>query len=337
MAGFVLRRLAWALVILFAVATITFVLARVVPANPAAFLAGQNASAETVARITAQYGLDRPLPEQYANYMGGLVQGDLGDSFRTRRAVTADLAQFLPATLELLLVAVAVYLALSLALGTIAARARSRIADGGIRLVTMVGTGIPVFWLGLTLQLVFFYHLQLLPLDGRFPIRADMPPSVTGFLLVDTLLALDPAAFLSVLRHLALPVTAIVVSLLAVGVRMTRGAVLEQYRQPYVRTLRGKGIPGLAILRRHVLRNAANPILTVTGIQFGYMISWVILVEVIFNWPGIGLYAFRSFEVFDYAPIIALTLVATVVFAVVNLVTDLLYPVIDPRVQRAGS
>ncbi len=336
MARFIAARLAWTALIVVAVATITFVLSRVVPADPAAFLAGQNASAETVARIRAQYGLDRPLLEQYLTYMTGLLRGDLGESFRTRRPVAADLAEFLPATLELLVVSFAVYLVLSLVLGYVAARAQARWTDAFVRLATMIGTGIPVFWLGLTLQLVFFYHLGWLPLDGRYPIRDAPPPTVTRFFVIDSILALDWEALAATLRHLVLPVAAVVLSLLAVGVRLVRAALIEQYDQPYVRTLRGKGLSQSAILLRHVLRNALNPIITVTGIQFGYMISWIVLVEVIFNWPGIGLYAFKSFEVFDYAPVIALTLVATVVFAFVNLLSDLAYPIVDPRIGAAG-
>ena len=330
----VARRLVWTMVILFAIATITFMLERVVPANPAAFLAGQNAPAETVERIKVQYGLDKPVPVQYVTYMSGLLHGDLGVSFRTRRAVSEDLIQFLPATLELLFVSFAVYVALSLTLGIMAAQMRGRRADSIIRVTTMVGTGIPVFWLGLVLQLVFFYYLGWLPIDGRYPTRADLPEPITGFLLLDSLLHVDGTALTNALGQLILPAAAIVLSLLAVGVRLTRGAFIEQGDRLYVRTLRGKGVRPSRILLKHMLRNALNPIITTTGTQFGYMISWVVLVEVIFSWPGIGLYAFKSFEIFDYAPVIALTLVSTVVFAIVNLASDLLYPIVDPRVQR---
>jgi len=333
--GFVARRLVWTLVILFAIATITFVLERVVPANPAAFLAGQDASAETVELIKRQYGLDKPVPVQYVTYMTGLLQGDLGVSFRSRRAVADDLIQFLPATLELLLVSFTVYVALSLLLGIAAAQLRGHWADSIIRVSTMVGTGMPAYWLGLMLQLVFFYHLRWLPLDGRYPIREDLPEPITRFLLLDSVLRLDATQFTNALGQLILPVTAIVLSLLAVGVRLTRAAFIEQGDRLYVRTLRGKGLRPSRILLKHVLRNALNPIITTTGTQFGYMISWVVLVEVIFNWPGIGLYAFKSFEVFDYAPVIALTLVSTTAFAIVNLASDLLYPIVDPRVKRA--
>ena len=166
----------------------------------------------------------------------------------------------------------------------------------------MVGTGIPVFWLGMTLQFVFFYKLHWLPLGARFPIREAAPPVVTGFLLVDSLLVGSLTDVVAALKHLALPAATIVINLLAVGTRLTRAALIREQDRLYVRTARGKGLSPSRILFKHVLRNALSPILTATTMQFGYMISWVILVEVIFDWPGIGLYAYQSFEVFDYSP-----------------------------------
>jgi peptide/nickel transport system permease protein len=285
-----MKRLAWGVLVLLLVAVLTFFLSRVVPADPAAFLAGQNASEETVARIRAEYGLDRPLAIQFARYLGGLVHGDFGESIRTHRSVAEDLGDFLPATLELLIVSFILYLLLSFYLAVAAARRAGGWLDSTVRLGTMLGTGIPVFWLGMALQFFFFYKLHWLPLSGRFPIREVQPPTVTGFLLVDSILAGDPSAFWASLRSLILPALTIVLNLL-------------------------------------------SPILTVTTMQFGYMISWVILVEVIFDWPGIGLYAYQSFQVFDYAPVIALAIVSTAGFVLINLAMDLLYPVIDPRVR----
>ena len=337
MATFLAKRLVWGILVLLLVAVITFFLSRVVPADPAAFLAGQNASEETVARIRAEQGLDRPLSEQFAAYVGGLVQGDFGQSIRSRRPVATDLAQFLPATLELLVVSFAVYLALSFSLAVLAVRKPGGAVDSAIRVMTMLGTGIPVFWLGMTLQFVFFYKLHWLPLGARFPIREIAPPVVTGFLLVDTLLAGNGTAFLGALRHLALPALTIVVNLLAVGTRLSRAALMEEQKRLYVRTARGKGLGPGPILFKHMLRNAMSPILTATTMQFGYMISWVILVEVIFDWPGIGLYAYQSFQVFDYAPVIALAIVSTAGFVLINLVMDILYPIIDPRVQSLAE
>ncbi len=337
MIAFLAKRLAWGALVLALVAATTFFLSRVVPADPAAFLAGQNASEATVERIRIEHGLDRPLVEQFYNYMSGLLRGDLGDSIRTRRSVTTDLAQYLPATLELLMVSFVFYLAASFALAVLAARRPGGIVDGSIRLMTMIGTGIPVFWLGMSLQFLFFYKLQWLPLGGRFPIRDVAPPVVTGFLLVDTLLSGSLTAFLASLKHMALPAFTIVLNLLAVGTRLTRAALIQEERSQYVRTARGKGLSPGVILYKHMLRNALSPILTATTMQFGYMISWVILVEVIFDWPGIGLYAYQSFQVFDYAPVIALAIVSTASFVLINLVMDILYPIIDPRVQDVAG
>lgn len=332
--AFLARRFVWSLVVLFVLATVTFVLARIVPADPAAFLAGQNASPAAVAAIRHEYGLDKPLDVQYADYMTGLLHGNLGISIRTRDPVGSDIASYLPATLELLFASFLVYIAASLLLG-IASAYRARGPFGStVKLLTMAGTGLPVFWIGAVLQLVFFYKLGWLPLGDRLGELATPPPRVSGFYTIDSLLAGQWNTFIDALAHLVLPSAAIVASLLAVGMRQTQAAVMQELRQHYVRTARGKGLSEPRIALKHVLRNALNPILTVTGVQFGYMVSWVILVEVVFNWPGIGLYAYQSFEVFDYAPIIAVTLIATVVFLAVNLLTDIAYAVIDPRVRH---
>lgn len=337
MMSFLAKRLAWSILVVFVVATLTFVLSREVPADPAAFLAGQNTSAETIARIRSEYNLDKPIWFQYGSYMGGLLRGDFGQSIRTKQPVGVDLRNFLPATLELLFSSFTLYFVACWVLAILAVRWHGKWLDSSIRVFTMLGSGIPVFWLGMTLQFVFFYELHLLPLGGRFPLRDTPPDTVTGFLLIDSLFAGDPSAFGAALQSLILPSLAIALNLLAVGTRMSRAALLTEYSKPYVRTARGKGVGPSRILYRHVLRNAVTPVLSATSIQFGYMISWVILVEVIFDWPGIGLYAYQSFEVFDYAPVVALAIVSTVVFLAINLVMDLLYPLIDPRIRGAST
>lgn len=337
MSTFLLKRICWALLVLLVVASLTFLLSRVVPADPAAFLAGQNASAETVARIRTEYGLDRPLSAQFVGYLADLLHGDFGLSLRTKRPVSADLANFLPATLELLFASFFGYIVLSLALAVAAARRPGGKVDAVIRLFTMLGSGIPVFWLGMALQFLFFYKLGLFPLGGRFPLRETPPPTHTGFLLVDSVMAGQPDAFFDALRCLVLPSLAIVLNLLAVGTRMSRAALIQEYGQQYVRTARGKGVGAARILWKHVFRNALAPLLTVTSMQFGYMISWVILVEVIFGWPGIGLYAYQSFQVLDYAPVVALAVVSTAVFSLINLLLDLAYPLIDPRMRSVRA
>lgn len=334
MSVFLVKRLAWGGAVLLSVAVLTFILARLVPADPAAFLAGENASAAAVERIRVELGLDRPLMEQFTSYFSGLLRGNLGLSMRTSRPVAQDLADFLPATLELLAVGFLLYISTSFGLALLSIRRPGGFLDSFVRVATMLGTGIPVFWLGMGLQFIFFYKLGWLPLSSRYPVREIAPPGVTGFLLIDTLLAGDLHAFGLALKHLCLPALTIVMNLLAVGTRLTRSTLLEERTRPYVRTALSKGLGPQRVLFRHVLRNAANPILVATSMQLGYLISWVLVIEVIFDWPGIGLYAYKSFQLFDYGPVIALALVSTAGFVIINLLIDLLQPLIDPRIRR---
>jgi peptide/nickel transport system permease protein len=331
---FLLRRALWALLVIWVVSVITFGLSRVVPADPAAFVAGLGATKSQIETIRKEMGLDKPLVVQYANYATGLAHLDLGTSIRTRRSVGADLRHFLPATLELNLIAFGVYVALSLALGILAALRPRGVVDLIIRIGAISGSAIPVFWLAIVLQLLFYTRLGWLPIGGRIDVHADPPPFVTGFFTIDSLLDGDVGLFLSVLKHMILPVTTIVLSLLAVGTRLTRATFIEELSKPYVRVAASKGLTERQIIVRHVLKNALNPVITVTSIQFAYLLAWTILIEAIFLWPGIGLYAYDSFQALDYSPIMALALVVTVAFVLINLITDLIYPLLDPRITR---
>jgi ABC-type dipeptide/oligopeptide/nickel transport system permease component len=333
MLSYVLRRLAWTVLILLLITVITFVLSRVVPANPVAMAAGLGASTEQVAEVRRVMGLDEPLPVQYVRYMQGLARLDFGASIRTQRAVGQDLRVFLPATFELVGVSFTLYMLIAIPLGILAALRTGGFIDLIIRGSAMLSSAVPVFWLAMILQLVFFARLGWLPSGARIDVRAPPPQLVTGFFSVDSLLAGDVNQFASVLKHLILPVSAIVLSLLAVGVRLTRATMLQELQQQYVRTARGKGLRQARIVFGHVLRNALNPVISMLGIQLGYLLAWIILVETIFQWPGIGLYAYDSFQGLDYSPIMALTLVFSFFFVVVNLVTDVLYPILDPRIS----
>jgi ABC-type dipeptide/oligopeptide/nickel transport system permease component len=334
MATFLLRRALWALLVIWAVSLITFTLSRVVPADPAAFVAGLGATKSQIASVRKEMGLDRPLPAQYVSYVRGLVKLDLGKSIRTRRPVAADLRHFLPATLELILISFGLYIFLSLALGVFAALHPSGIVDLAIRFGVISGSAIPVFWLAIVLQLLFYTRLGWLPIGGRIGVHETPPPFVTGFFTIDSLLAGDFHLFLSVVKHLILPVTTVMLSLLAVGTRLARATFREELSKPYVRVAASKGLSERRILFRHVLKNALNPIITVTSIQLAYLLAWTILIEAIFTWPGIGLYAYESFQALDYNPIMALALLVSVAFVVINLITDLIYPLIDPRIAR---
>jgi ABC-type dipeptide/oligopeptide/nickel transport system permease component len=333
MVRYIVRRLAWTVLVLFLISLITFVLSRVVPANPAAMVTGLGASTEQINEVRRIMGLDQPLPAQYERYMKGLVHLDFGESIRTQRPVTDDLRVFLPATFELMIISFVIYVLIAVPLGMRSAVRTGGLIDFLIRGLSIIGSGVPVFWLALLLQLVFFARLGILPSGGRIGARATAPPHVTGFFTVDSLMAGDTRLFISVAQHLILPVAAIVVSMLAVGVRLTRASMLQELNQHYVRTARSKGLAERRILFGHVLRNALNPVISMFGIQLGYLLAWIILVETIFQWPGIGLYAYNSFQGLDYAPIMALTLVFSAFFVLVNLVTDLIYPMLDPRIS----
>jgi peptide/nickel transport system permease protein len=333
MLGYVLRRLGWAVLILLLITVITFVLSRVVPANPVVMAAGLGASTEQVQEVRRVMGLDQPLPIQYERYMEGLARLDFGKSIRTQRSVGQDLQVFLPATFELMIISFAIYVLIALPMGVLAALRPGGVTDGVIRFSAMLSSAMPVFWIAMILQVVFFARLGWLPSGGRVDVRAVGPPLVTGMFTIDSLLAGDVGTFMAVLKHLILPVSAIVLSLLAVGTRLTRATMLQELDQQYVRTALGKGLRGYQIVFAHVLKNALNPVISMLGIQLGYLLAWIILVETIFQWPGIGLYAYDSFQGLDYAPIMALTLVFSLFFVLVNLVTDLLYPVLDPRIR----
>lgn len=329
---YVLRRLAWTVLILLLITVITFVLSRVVPANPVVMAAGLGASKEQVAEVRRVMGLDDPLPVQYVRYMEGLARLDFGASIRTQRAVGEDLRVFLPATFELVVISFTLYMLVAIPLGVLAALRTGGFIDVLIRGSAMLSSAVPVFWLAMILQLVFFARFGWLPSGARIDVRGSPPPLLTGFFSLDSLASGDLNLFISVLKHLILPVSAIVLSLLAVGVRLTHATMLQELQQQYVRTARGKGLPEIRIVFGHVLRNALNPVISMLGIQLGYLLAWIILVETIFQWPGIGLYAYESFQGLDYSPIMALTLVFSSFFVVVNLVTDLMYPVLDPRI-----
>jgi peptide/nickel transport system permease protein len=333
MVKYIGKRLGWAVAVLLCVTIVTFVLSRVVPADPAASVAGLGATPEQIAAIRAEMGLDKPLPEQYGVYMKGLIHGDLGTSIRTGRSVTSDLGDYLPATFELVAYGFAIYLVLAVGLGTLAATSRSRAVDGTVRVFSIISSGAPVFWIGMLLQLFFFAHLGWLPAGGRIDVAATPPDQITGFYTLDYLLHGDVPQAWEAARHLILPVATVVLSLLGVGVRLTRGSVATELEQGYVRTAHAKGLNTPRIVIRHVLKNALNPVVSMAGVQLGYLFAWIILVETIFQWPGIGSYAFESFQALDYAPIMSLTLVISAMFVLINLAVDLVYPLLDPRIR----
>lgn len=334
MGKLLLERLLTLALKLFGMAVILFVVTQVLPADPAAVAAGTDARPEQIEKIRQELGLDRPFHEQFLTYISGLARGDLGKSLLTRRAVSDDLKLRFPASLELAILSGVVIVILGVGLGIIAAINAGNALDWLIRAFVVIGMAIPPFVLALVLQLVFAKWLDLFPLEGRLHTLMAPPPFRTGLYTVDSLLAGQWDIFWSSLRHLALPVAALALGRLAVGARFTRSGMLETLNQPYVRTARAKGLREGPVILRHAFRNALIPVVTMLGIQIGFLLSGVVLVEVVFTWPGLGRYAVDSVLSFDFYAVIGAALVIAVIFVVSNTIVDLLYAQLDPRISH---
>ncbi|MFF4415555.1 ABC transporter permease [Streptosporangium sp. NPDC001559] len=332
---FLVRRVLTALLLAVGITLVTFVLTNLVPGDPVAANLGQRALGDPaiVAQWRADHGLDKPLPQQYLLHLQGVLQGDLGTSQQSHRPVLDDLSEAVPATLELAGTAILISLVAGVAFGVIAALRRDRLPDHVLRVLSLVGISVPTFWLALTTFYIFFYRLQITPGSGRIDPGMTAPPHVTGLYTVDAALAGQWDVFSSALGHLATP--ALVLALYTIGLltRFTRSAVLEVMGQDYVRAARAKGLPGRVILFRYVLRSALVPIITVAGLAFGSLLSGTVLVEAIFAWPGVGQYAYKSATSLDLPAVMGVGLVIGAVYLVINLIVDVLYGVIDPRVR----
>lgn len=319
--------------VLMGVSVLTFFIAHVVPADPVLVALGEHAREDQIQAYRRAYGLDRPVGVQYLIYIRRLLTGDFGISIRTRRPVAEDLREFFPATVELGGAAWAVALLLGIPAGILSALYKDRIFDHLSRIGALMGASMPVFWLGLLLLGTFYYRLRWLPGPGRMDVSAIPPPSRTGLLLVDGILAGDGAAWWNALRHLVLPALTLGLFSTAVIARMTRSAMLEVLYQDYIRTARAKGLARVRVVLRHALRNAMIPTLTIVGISFGNLLGGAVLTETIFAWPGLGRYATTSAISLDFPAVMGVTIVAAVIYTAVNLVIDLLYAKLDPRVR----
>jgi peptide/nickel transport system permease protein len=328
----VLRRLAWFVPTLLGLLAITFVISRVIPADPVALVAGDTATPAQVEALRKQLGLDRPLPVQFVHYVVRLVRGDMGTSLFTTRPVASDLAHRLPATIELTLVAMVVSVAVGIPLGVASAVWRNSVLDHALRVVTVSGLAIASFWLGIMLQLLFAMRLGWTPLNGR--LQGFPPPGVTGLLLVDAVLAGDGAAFATALRHLALPALTLAFPALATLVRFTRAGVLDVMQSNFVLYERAMGLPPSVIVWKYILRNALTSTVTQIGLLFGILLAGAVVTETVFDWPGIGTYAVNSIIRSDYSAVMGFTVWAGAIFMLVNLAADMAHTIIDPR-QRA--
>ena len=327
-------RLPLLLVLLVAVALAVFALTLQLPGDPAFVAAGGgDATPEMIAHARARLGLDRPAWVRFVYYLRNVAQGDFGRSMVNGRPVVDDLKKFWPATVELALAAIAISALLGIPLGVISAVWARRWPDRLITPGSVFLGSMPIFWLGLMAVLVFYRMADWLPAGGRLTVGLTPPPTVTGLLLVDAVIARDGAALHDALRHLVLPASILSVISLAMITRVTRAAMLDILHEDYLRTARAKGLPEAQVILRHALGNAAVPIVTVVGIQLGQLIGGVVVTETIFAWPGLGLYAVTAVENQDYPAILGFTLISTVAYVTINLVVDMLYPWLSPQTR----
>ena len=333
---FFLRRLGASLFVLIGVSVITFFLARVVPSNPAALYIGPKARTEDIERVTKELGLDKPLPVQYALYMQGLLHGDLGTSISTKRPIMRELADRVPATLELLLFAMFVAVLVGVPLGVLSARSQGSPFDIAVRTLSIAGVSLPAFFLGLIFQIVFFRDLHILPLAGRVDadLRFTAPlTEITKFILIDSFLTANWVTLKDSFLHLILPSLTLAAYPIGIIARMTRAAMLETLEQDYIRTARAYGIKQYIIVYLYALKNAISPTLTVIGLTFAFALTGAFFVEIIFNWPGLGLFTVRSLLSMDYPAIMGVTLFGSVGYVLINLIVDLLQAWVDPRIS----
>jgi peptide/nickel transport system permease protein len=318
--------------VLAGISLIVFSFIHLIPGDPAVTMLGERATPERVAEIRAQLGLDKPLSTQYAIYIGKILQGDLGASILRGDPVLRDLVRRFPATVELAISAILIAISVGVPMGIISAVWRNSLFDGVSRLIALAGVSMPIFWLGLMLAWFFGVVLGWLPTGFRLGTDVTLAP-VTNFQVLDSLIAGNTTALASSLRHLVLPAVALSTIPMAVIARMTRASLLEVLSQDYIRTAESKGLPQRSVILRHAMRNALLPVMTVTGLQVGRLLAGAILTETIFSWPGIGLWIYESIQARDYPIVQGATLFIATIFVTVNLITDLLYATVDPRIR----
>jgi peptide/nickel transport system permease protein len=316
---------------------ISFLLVQVVPADPVTANLSDQALGDpsAIAAFRKTWGLDKPLPIQYWDYLKNLAHGNLGESQQTHRPVLTDLEQFVPATFELAIPAMVLAAIIGVALGTLAAVRRGKPSDQVVRVVSLLGLSTPPFWLSILALYFFFFKLGWFPSGDRLSPIDIPPPKTTGLYTFDALVHGQWSVAGDAAKHLVLPVCVLAAYIVGLLTRFTRSAVLEVLENDYVRTARAKGLPAHVVLFRHTLRAALVPVITVTGLAFGSLLSGTVLVESIFSWPGVGQYAYKSAVSLDLRAIMGVSLFVAIVYVVVNLIVDILYGIIDPRIRVA--
>ena len=335
---FIGKRLIYLVVMLFGVATLVFILTKMIPGDPTVANLSQRAlnDPEVVAAYRAKYGLDQPVFVQYLLYIKNLLHLDLGTSIRTNKPVLDELARCYPATIELALFAIILAAVLGILFGVISAMKRNSILDQAVRALSVTGVSIPSFWFALLVLYFFYYKLHIFPGPGRLSNSFSAPATVTGMYVIDSLIEGNPAKALDALQHLILPGLVLAAFTMGLITRTTRSNLLDVMSTDYIRTARAKGLSRVGLIVRHALGNALIPVLTVIGLGLGNLLGGMVLVETIFNWPGVGQFAYESVLSVDYPSIIGVALLIALNYMVINTVVDILYGVIDPRVRCNG-
>jgi peptide/nickel transport system permease protein len=326
------RRLLSLIPVLFGMTLVVFAIIHAIPGNPAQVILGQRATAESIATLTKELGLDRPWYIQYFDYINALIHGDLGTSLRTRGPINEEIWPFLAATIELTVVAMIIAIVIGVNAGIISAWFSKSWFDYVAMVFALVGVSMPIFWLGLMEQWAFSIELGWFPTTGRNDVR-DPITAVTNLYLIDTLLQGRYDQFGTVIKHLVLPSIALATIPMAIIARMTRATMLEVMKSDYIRTARAKGLRMFWVVYKHSLKNAIIPVLTIIGLQMGLLLGGAILTETIFGWPGIGRYLYDAIAYRDYPVIQSGILIIAAIFVLINLVVDLLYVVVDPRIK----
>jgi len=331
--GYVAKRMVLFVVVIFGVVTITFFLSHIIPADPVGAIIGENAPPELVEKIERQLGLDLPLHQQYIRYMKGIVHWDFGISLRTQKQVSTDLKTYFPATLELIILAMLIATTCGIGIGILSAVKRNRMSDNISRILSLMGISMPAFWLGLLFILILYYHLGIIPAGGRLSPGVPSPPTVTGLYTLDSLIAGEFGTFWDAFHHLLGPALVLGWIQMAYICRVTRSSMLEVLNEEYIRTARIKGLKERIVILRHAFRNAAIPVITMVGISFGYLLEGSVLTETVFGYPGLGRYSVNSFLSLDLNAVIGSVTLIAICYALSNLIVDLLYGFLDPRIR----
>ena len=330
----VLKRLLIAVPSLIGVVIVTFLLTRALPGDPAAYFAGPAATTEAIQQIRVKLGLDKPLYIQFIRYVDDLAHGDLGNSLTTGQPVGQEIKTRLPASAELTLLGLIVSVVIAVPLGILAATRPNSLIDHACRVIATAGVSLPVFFTGLILIYVFYYHLGWAPPPlGRLDIFYSPPPQVTGFYLIDSLIAGDGEVFVAALKQLILPALTLAIFSLAPIARMTRASMLAVLSSDFVRTARASGLAPFTVVITYAFRNAMLPVITTLGMVFSFLLGANVLVEKVFAWPGIGSFAVEALIASDFAPLQGFVLTMAVMYVALNLMIDILYGVIDPRMR----